>query len=920
MLLLPTLFTLSPMILQGSMKGLPNWEWDLKRIEALLQEKNPNLEITDRFEQAPLFWAARSKRFEILKELLDHNANPNVTAFEELATPLHVAVQDFVGYLDTVKMLLDHNANPNASDRDSRTPLHFAVMLRRLDIIQALLDHNANPNASDRNQRTPFHEAAEIGERKIIQALLDHNANPNAFDSDQRTPLHFFVRQGDLETVQMLLDHHNANPNADPDPGDWHDTPLHDAVRWGKHKIVKVLLDHNATPDRPGGGGRTALHIAAEMGEHKIVQALLDHNANPNASDSYQQTPLHGAAREGHLEVVEILLDHNAKPDESNSDRATPLSQAAESGHVDIVRTLLVHNANPNLADFLWTPLELAVVEGHLDIVKIFLDHEANPNSFHSSDKKTPLHQAAEKGHVDIVGTFLDYHASPNASDSDQQTPLHKAASEGQRDVVEILLGKGADSTLQDKDGQTAIDLAIQNKRAVVVEYLKARQTGVFAQVWIWYANQLALKPLPAIIAHLPFLLFVWALLSLSFCKNFAHLPVLRLPLELDVFLRKHKSRLVSIFLQQLRHDLMDSFHRNKVHFTPLPLIINGAPSELTTHSWIASIPDKIDRGSHFRAALAGGGGTGKTVMLQNLTLSLIQKGYVPVFFPGAGYAGQPSLTKWLEARLEVAQVPVRPALWARLPNVVYINDQASEVPSAHHNTFWDLLRSQFDSGNAPLKLIVGGRFGQPMAGSKNTACMWEEYVEPAELKDQDIKILGSAYLDPLQTSKGKQEEETNEDSKVVSEEIQTLPSTIRSIMPHPSAFVVSHYAQARRSSTRSIRSQGELYEEILDSHTANNALQARPAIVKGILKGLVANNFIKTHDPGLPEKDTLIGQVQGIITTQELPAKYGRENIPLPVTFVDHLLPSGLVYPTHKRYLFFHDSFEDWLAGEFGE
>ena len=57
-------------------------------------------------------------------------------------TPLHFAARD--GYADVVKLLLDADANPN--DKDSWTPLHSAGINREARVEQMLLAAGGDPD------------------------------------------------------------------------------------------------------------------------------------------------------------------------------------------------------------------------------------------------------------------------------------------------------------------------------------------------------------------------------------------------------------------------------------------------------------------------------------------------------------------------------------------------------------------------------------------------------------------------------------------------------------------------------------------------------------------------------------------------------------------------------------------------------
>jgi len=60
------------------------------------------------------------------------------------ATPLHFA--SLKGYLDMVKLLIEHNANVNHLNNMKRTPLHRAAFHGHIDVIKVLLKAKADVN------------------------------------------------------------------------------------------------------------------------------------------------------------------------------------------------------------------------------------------------------------------------------------------------------------------------------------------------------------------------------------------------------------------------------------------------------------------------------------------------------------------------------------------------------------------------------------------------------------------------------------------------------------------------------------------------------------------------------------------------------------------------------------------------------
>lgn len=101
---------------------------DARAVESLLQHKaNPNWVALD--EQPPLMAATWFGLTNVVRELLDHGAAPNVTLPRGSAgyngdTPLHWAVER--NHPGVAELLLEHGADPNIQNAAGRTPLDLA--------------------------------------------------------------------------------------------------------------------------------------------------------------------------------------------------------------------------------------------------------------------------------------------------------------------------------------------------------------------------------------------------------------------------------------------------------------------------------------------------------------------------------------------------------------------------------------------------------------------------------------------------------------------------------------------------------------------------------------------------------------------------------------------------------------------------
>ncbi len=389
------------------------------------------------------------------------------------------------------------------------------------------------------------------------------------------------------------------------------------------------------------------------------------------------------------------------------------------------------------------------------------------------------------------------------------------------------------------------------------------------------------------------------------------------MPIDLDVYVRKQRSKLVKIYLGQLRESIHDDQQKDEIKPVPLTVkVTKGIEGfTITTHALIDELVGTLRSPGHHRIAIWGDGGTGKTVIVQQLILRLIESGNVPMLLKAGGYGTEgenpqaESMDMWIVRTLRQARVPVGANVWRSLPRLVFVIDQASEVRQKLTGAFWKMVEAQSEAGAADVRMVVAGRDICDRATGAGMDLHWEEIVEPGELNDEDISAIGRAYLDHT----GK------------SQEIKAFPQTIRGILPKPTAFLVSHYAKRLKAAVSPVRNQGQLFEAILEAYAGAGQLGTRPEIVKQVLENLVKWNFVilgrshdgRNHDRGLPESQLLKEQVLEIFNGLRLKELYGEGQIPTPAGFVDKLVPSGLIYRLGGRYFFFHDLFEDWLAEE---
>jgi ankyrin repeat protein len=148
---------------------------DIASVIQMLSQESSLVDLVEG-DMTGLMWACQLRNAELVKNLLEYGADPNLGS-EEMETPLHVAA--FEGDVKIVQALLSYGANFAAPTVDGKTPLMNAAQSGSTDLIKLLLDAGANPTTRDTSGRTCLHWAA-IGDhddaslvRLVVTAGVD---------------------------------------------------------------------------------------------------------------------------------------------------------------------------------------------------------------------------------------------------------------------------------------------------------------------------------------------------------------------------------------------------------------------------------------------------------------------------------------------------------------------------------------------------------------------------------------------------------------------------------------------------------------------------------------------------------------------------------------------------------------------------
>jgi ankyrin repeat protein len=212
------------------------------------------------FNGTPLQYAASNKHVEVVKLLLEHEADPNAKD-KQGRTPLKWAEQK--GF-DKIAQILRPLTNEATGTAKPEAGLSLADAIERwpASMVAQLLEEGHKLPPPPEVGRTAFHQAAHRGDIEIVKLLIPHVQDINERDDLQRTAIIWASLRGNTEVITELAKH-EADLNA-KSKGNW--TALHFAIRQGHQEAAQALINLGADPTATlGEGGKTPLDLNPNM-------------------------------------------------------------------------------------------------------------------------------------------------------------------------------------------------------------------------------------------------------------------------------------------------------------------------------------------------------------------------------------------------------------------------------------------------------------------------------------------------------------------------------------------------------------------------------------------------------------------------------------------------------------------------------
>ncbi|MEM9423464.1 MAG: ankyrin repeat domain-containing protein [Spirochaetota bacterium] len=288
-----------------------------RSIPAQLLQAGSLVNIADNKGNTPLFWAARWGNANLVKMLLDKQAN----TFEEnrqKLTPFYYALENRYGparyLIDTFPLAKIHQ-----TDSTGMPPLIRAARFGSHRVVALLLAVGAKVKVTDKNGYNALHYALFAADPENISTLIRGGLNVRQktvvqVDGKPRKLdlLVYTVRENaPLENISALL---NWLKPADID-GLERKKALHYAVEQKKYALVELLLRQGANPNIAGADNDTPLIMAIKTQDLKMLRLLLEFGANVSKPGSKFQTPFQVATGLGNSEIVDLLRSYGSKGD-----------------------------------------------------------------------------------------------------------------------------------------------------------------------------------------------------------------------------------------------------------------------------------------------------------------------------------------------------------------------------------------------------------------------------------------------------------------------------------------------------------------------------------------------------------------------------------------------------------------------------
>ncbi|KAJ3341560.1 hypothetical protein HDU83_006579, partial [Entophlyctis luteolus] len=401
-------------------------------------------------QQSALHYAVLSRNKKIVAKLLEAGADPKAIRGKDLATPLHVAVEESKKEvnksLKIERALLQFGAPINATDAQGRTPLHIAFFglgvipkmemtaaenRAREDYEKSVKKHTQSRDELTRKVTSIMGNGSEAATSDTYKWFLEIKGS---LEENKVTPIED-KRSTASEFMLGVMDTSSAVVKSDP------------------VEIVDFLVTQDGiSPDTVDKFGRAPVHYAALIGASSCTNSLLKAGVDLERPDSDGNTPIQLSLLGDHVDFfLNIGLQGafvNGKLILANGASESNFYYALMKNYMSIgyfIKNREKQNICVAISDSLRTgrySLALSLASS-ADIADLKVTDEQNRNMFHvigDFHAGSSAIEWEEEYAPDLFEIVKDVGLDVNARDEEGRTPLICAAQHGQTAILKMLL------------------------------------------------------------------------------------------------------------------------------------------------------------------------------------------------------------------------------------------------------------------------------------------------------------------------------------------------------------------------------------------------------------------------------------------------------------------------------------------------
>lgn len=272
--------------------------------------------------------------FPIFKLLINHSNLDINKKIKVNGSALHFAVQ--MGQFEVVKLLLEHNANTNLYNPMGLTPLTLAIQYRKSKIIYLFVQQKKGLEDKTKGGKTPIEFAKESYNKEAIEILEGRQT----FDLDNKKRIitvDYIIEKLHQPTTEVIALFDQCQDIKAID-SKYKNNLLFYTISYPI--LFEELLKRGLNPNTKTNSSGTILHHIASINfnNEKIIPLLQQYQADFEIKDQSGNIPLHYAAKSEHLINCQLLLKYGKKEHLifKNDEGKTPYDLALESERLNI--------------------------------------------------------------------------------------------------------------------------------------------------------------------------------------------------------------------------------------------------------------------------------------------------------------------------------------------------------------------------------------------------------------------------------------------------------------------------------------------------------------------------------------------------------------------------------------------------------